>query len=411
MSKEENKDGPALTGLSIETALYRLTERIRPIDETVTVPLDKAMGAVNAEAIHAPEAVPSFRRAAMDGYAVRVSDIAGASEEKPAQLKVADELCAGDFRVFPYASGSAVRIMTGAAVPDVFDAVVKQEDTDQGDKMVSVFTPAEEGMNICPLGEEFSKGALAIPARSRIGRIGLGILASFGMTELTVIRSPRVAVLSTGSELVAPGDIMLPGHIYGSISFMLRASIQGEGFEVSYDRIVGDDKELMKKELKAALECSDLVLTTGGVSVGKKDLMHDVLDEIGAQKLFYLADIQPGTPTIGSICGGKVILSLSGNPYAALANFDYYFFPLVARLMGCDAYLKKTKEAILADPYEKVNRSRRLVRAYEENGQVFLRAAGHKSSMFGNLTNCNCYMDVPAGVRLSLGDRVTIRCM
>ena len=394
--------------MEIEEALRRLTDRTEPVKETELVSIDEACGHVTAEDIYATDPVPAFERSAMDGYAVRFEDISYAEQEKPSVLKVIDELYAGDFRELHGESGTAVRVMTGAMIPEGYDTVVKQEDTDLGGIEVKVFRSAGLGMNICPVGEEFPAGELVLPKGRRIGRIETGLLASLGINEVKTVRAPRVAIISTGSELTRPGEELPKGHIYGNISYMLKVSVKKAGMDVVCDSLAGDDKELIKSRLEQALKLSDLIITTGGVSVGKRDLMHSVLDEIGAEKVFYRVNIQPGTPTVGSIYKGKAILSLSGNPYAALANFDYYFYPIAAKLTGSASYIHRTAEAYLAEPYEKVNQMRRLVRAYEEGGRVYLRAKGHKSSMFGNMTACNCYIDVPGGTRLAVGDKVTI---
>ena len=221
----------------------------------------------------------------------------------------------------------------------------------------------------------------------------------------------RVAIISTGSELTAPGQALPEGCIYGNIRYMTAAAVKSTGFEVSYALDCEDDKEVISRHIEKAADCSDVVITTGGVSVGKRDLVIEALSDIGAGLLFTRVNIQPGTPTTASVYKDKIILSLSGNPFAALTNFDLYFPPLAAKMTGCPELDTQTSEAVLCDPYEKVNATRRLVRAYEETGKVYLPVKNHMASVFGNLVKCNCYMDIPAGMQVSAGDTVKIRRM
>lgn len=426
--------------MTIEEAQELLTDRIRPITDTEYVSIADADGRVAAEDIYAVIDVPSWPRSAMDGYAVRSDEVKEASEDAPAILRVIGEIDAGDYWSEEetkahikqaaesylenpgmdkadsaggadggYTPATAVRIMTGGAVPPGFDAVIRQEDTDYGETFVSIYKGQPEGMNICPVGEECSSGTCVAGMGTLIGRVELGLMASVGVSGINVIRRPRIAILTTGSELDTPGEELKPGHIYGSISYMLASSVRKAGFDIVIGSHVPDDHESIKRELLTAAETADLVITTGGVSVGKKDLLHGVLDEIGAEKLFYNVDIQPGTPTIAAILNDKPVLSLSGNPYAALANFDIYFHTAAAALTGCAVFLPRVTEAVLDDPYDKVNHHRRLIRAFSQDGHVKLNVSNHKSSVFGNMNQCNCYIDIPGGVSVSPGDVVKIR--
>ncbi len=396
----------------IETERARdiLLSHIKPVDEYETLRPSAAYGRVCAEDVYSPINAPSFNRSAMDGYAVRAEDTKGASED-PVTLDVTGELCAGDFRDITYAPHTAVRVMTGACIPEGYDSVVMQEDTDYGEDKVRIFRTAKPYMNYCPVGEEFSEGALLIKKGTRIGRVEIFLLNSAGLTEIKAVRRPLVSVYSTGSELVRAGAELKKGQIYNGLESMLCASLQGIGLLKADSNSCSDDKDDIAENIRAGLSCSDMVITTGGVSVGKKDLLPDVLSDMGAKILFHGTDIQPGTPTMAAVLDGKVILSLSGNPFAALANFDYYMPYIAAKLTGCTAFLTEEKTAVLADPYTKVNRLRRLVRARYEAGRVYLPTDRHFSSVVGNLTQCNCYIDIPKETPLSVGDTVNIRMM
>lgn len=397
--------------MEIEESVKLIGNEAVPVTDTVTAPLCDVSGLVLANDITAKDPVPAFARSAMDGYAVKACEVTDASKELPVRLNVIGEILAGDSDRgrLSHIPSSAVRVMTGGMIPDGYDAVVRQEDTDLGEDAVEIYAPVSSHMNYCPVGEEIQRGETVLCAGRRIGRVEIGILAALGINEVTVRRPARVAVISTGSELVSPGEELQQGKIYGSIRYMLETSVKQESLDIIYSVDCADDEDLISEHIVKAAKRADVIITTGGVSVGKRDLLPAVLRDLGARILFSGVSIQPGTPTMASVYQDKIILSLSGNPYAALANFDLYFPVIVSGLMGSDSYLPRIREAVLKEPYDKVNRMRRLVRAFVERGEVYLPADSHKSSVFGNMDRCNCYMDIPAGTKLSVGDKVRIR--
>ena len=397
--------------MELEEATALFAGCVKPCKESERISLWEAGGRILAEEVMAGISVPSFPKSAMDGYAVRAEDTAGASPEKPVELAVMGESLAG----VPYGSGrddlpeslTAVRIMTGAPVPEGYDSVVRQEDTDYGETRVKLYKEVTPYTNYCRVGEDIMAGQTVLSAGRRIGRVEAGILASLGISQVTVIRPLRVAILSTGTELREPGQPLPEGGIYNSIAYTLSVSLQRAGFRSCF-RICPDDADAIAKELLNAKQEADVIITTGGVSVGVKDLLPEALERIGARRLFSGVNVQPGTPTIGSISDDIPILSLSGNPYAALVNFDQYFWPVAAKLTGCDAFLPIREEAVLRSEYPKKNRLRRMIRAKAENGEVTLPVKSHASSVLSNLSDCNCYIDLPAGRQLQPGDRVQI---
>ena len=332
--------------------------------------------------------------------------------------------------------GTAVRIMTGAAIPEGYDAVVRQEDTDYGEAEVRIFKGVAPYTNYCRIGEDIRKGSVVLTAGRRMGRVEAGVLASLGIPQVPVVRRLKVAIISTGSELCDVSDkpekttgfaeatanvsdslrtghveeaVRKPeaGRIYNSLAYTLTASLAAAGFSAEHC-ICADEAEEIAAVLERVLQTSDVVITTGGVSVGKKDLLPEVLDSIGAKRIFSGINVQPGTPTIGSVKDGKAILSLSGNPYAALVNYDLYFWPVAAKLTGCDAYLPVIEDAVLESEYPRVNRLRRLLRAHVAGGRVTIPAKSHASSVLSNLLNCNCYIDLPKETEVHPGDTVKV---
>ena len=274
-----------------------------------------------------------------------------------------------------------------------------------------IYRSAAQNENVCAAGEDIQSGTTVLRVGERIGRTELGLLASLGIDSAKVRRSARVALLSTGSELVSAGSELPQGRIYDSITPMLCVSVREIGLEVSMQELCGDDPDALKTALSRAAACSDLIVTTGGVSVGKRDLIPGILAEMGANVLFRRARIKPGSPTMASVLRGTPVLSLSGNPYAALANFDWYFYPVAAKLMGCEMLNTEEADCVAADGYGKASPMCALLRAREMGGKVTFPAANHKASVISNLTECNCYVLLPPNTVISAGDTVHIRRM
>ena len=373
-------------------------------DEEISVL--KCIGRVIAEDIVAPFSVPSFPKSAMDGYAVNSVDIRGATREKPVGLEVAGEMLAGDYKEIEYVPGRAVRIMTGAFVPQGYDAIVKQEDTDYGEDRVCVYKPVKAFANYCKVGEDIMMGETVIKANTVLTRAHVGMLASLGIVSVKVKQKPTVGILCTGSELLAPGDRPVPGKIFNSISYMLAASLEERG--ISYKTVICEDEvNAITENILNFLDSCDVVITTGGVSVGKKDLLPQVINQIGATQLFKRVNIKPGTPTTASVREGKIILSLSGNPYAALCNFDYYFWDLIAHIADDENWKNKVVTAVLQDSYPKKENTKRFLRARIEDGVVSLEKV-NASSVISNLNQCNSYVIIDANREYKKGDEVMV---
>ena len=405
--------------LELEEALALLLGELNKTEDTEKVFLSGAYGRILADDIRAPFSVPSFPKAAMDGYAVRAAEVESAAGDAPVELVVVGEQLAGEMlkknensNVVVGMSNTAVRIMTGARVPEGYDAVVRQEDTDYGETAVKIYKGVKPFTNYCKVGEDIREGETVLKAGARIGRIEAGVLASLGIASLDVVRKLKVDIISTGTELKRPGEPLGEYDIYNSIAYTLSASLSSTCFEAE-SFICGDEGEDIEKTLLTSLRerKADIIITTGGVSVGKKDLLPEVLEKIGAKHIFDHVNVKPGTPTIGSVIDGVPILSLSGNPYAALANFDFYFPSIAAKLTGSDTFLTGVEKAVFNGNYDKVSPVRRLLRAGVKDGRVSLPGGGHASSVLSNLMDCNAYIDVPAGVTLSAGDEVIIRLM
>ena len=400
--------------MEIEECLERILGKIQASNKTEYVQLGESIcGRILAEDVPAKYNVPAFPRSAMDGYAVHSEDITGATKEAPVVLRVQGELCAGDVpqKGADYGTGTAVRIMTGAYVPESYDAVVMQEMTDYGMEQVEIYAPVKAYQNYCKVGEDIAEGSVLAKKGTGITPAHMALFASLGITSVPVITKAKVAVISTGSELMNIWEEPEHGKIYNSIFWMLKGAIEQQGLSVMDCPICRDEEDKLKAELGKALSEADFIITTGGVSVGKKDIVPKVLKEMGAEILFHGADIQPGTPTLGAYLDGKVVLALSGNPYAALANFELYFWAAMAKRMCSDSFLPVCKTATLKSEYCKVNKHRRLIRAFYEDGEVRLPSGVHASSVISNLTECNCFIDLEAGRAVQIGDTVRVRLL
>ena len=377
------------------------------ISDIETLPLLKAAGHISDEDVIAHINVPRHAKSAMDGYAVFSEDVKNASHDSPCVLKAVDTIDAGDFSDRHYERGECVRIMTGAFIPDGFDCVVKQEDTDMGAEYVRIYSQVVRYGNYCPVGEDIREGQIIIGKNMPVTPLMVGLAASVGISTLKVRRPLRAAVISTGSELADPCKNLGAGQIYSSIPYILSAAVSRLGLECIAEKNIPDIPDVMEREFRDALLGADVLITTGGLSVGRKDLVRDVLEKMNAEIVFDRKSNPLGNPVLFSLAEGKPVLSLSGNPFAAIANFEYYFMPLVSALMGSDSFMPKTERAEALNDYTKVRQVRRRVRGFCSNGQVSLFSEGKNSTISG-LSRCNCFVDVESGDTVRAGDRVQV---
>ena len=380
-----------VTGISLEEAVVQMTGPLSPLG-TEILPLERTLSRTLAADVAAPLDQPPFDRSPLDGYALRSADLTGANREHPAVLEVVDTVYAGDEARIPVGPGQAVRLMTGAMLPPGCDCVVPQEDTDRGDP-VSVFVSLKPFQNYVYQGEDYRKGALLLEKSTRLDAAALGVLAGAGLTEAEVCRRPRVGLLTTGDEVVSPGTALPAGKIYGSNQMLLAARLAELGFETETAHR-GDDPAAVAEAMRELLETCDVLLTTGGVSVGDKDIFHQALPLLGAERIFWRVNLKPGTPAMYSLYEGKPILSLSGNPFAAFTTFELLARPLLAALTGEEG--PRWGEGVLDTPFPKASPRRRFIRGRYEHGHITL-PEGHSSGMLASLVGCNCLAELPAG--------------
>lgn len=311
------------------------------------VALDAALGRALAEAVRAPAPVPGFASSAMDGYAVRAQDLAGASPSRPVVLSLRGESRAGRPAGIALGAGEAIAISTGAMVPDGADAILRVELTSSTDDLVQALGEVPAGQDMRWPGDDLSAGEIAVSAGSVIGSAELGVLASVGCAAPLCARSPIASLLSTGDELRAPGEPLPPGGVHDSNSYALRALLQRDGAQVSRVSHVGDDPEATLRELSAALEGVDIAVICGGMSVGVHDHVRACLRSLGVQERFSGVALRPGKPTWFGVRGRTLVFGLPGNPLSAFVACVLFVLPAVRAALHADP-LRRRASALLA---------------------------------------------------------------
>ncbi|GKT13684.1 molybdopterin molybdotransferase MoeA [Acidovorax sp. SUPP2522] len=389
----------------LDEALAELLGQAVPLAGTDTVDTFDADGRVLAVAAVSPLQVPPHDNSAMDGYAVRRADVAAAG----AQLPVSQRIAAGSAGL-PLAAGTAARIFTGAPVPPGADAIVMQEDCQalEGDRVQIDAVPAVHQW-IRRAGEDIALGAEVLAAGTRLTPAALGLAASIGLARLTVARRPRVALFSTGDELVMPGEVdparMPPGAIYNSNRFFLRGLLRRLGCAVTDLGIVPDRRDATLEALRGASLEHDLILTSGGVSVGEEDHVKPAVEALGRLDLWQIA-MKPGKPFAHGRIGAAHFMGLPGNPVSSFMTFALLVRPFLLRLQGVQAVAPQSVEATADFDWPRADRRREFLRV-RRNAAGGLDLFPHQGS--GVLTSVawgDGVVDTPAGQTIARGDTV-----
>lgn len=357
-----------MENITIEQAQELALAHTKEITETENVSLLQAPGRILAQDVTASFHNPPFDRSPIDGYACKSADLSKASKESPAKLTVVREIDAGQYSTQEIHPGQAVRIMTGAAIPPGCDCCIRQEDTDYGEEQVNIYRRENPWGNYCFAGEDFKEGDTLLHKGSRLSFVESGVLAGMGLTQAPVYRQPRAAVFTTGDEVVLPGSPLPPGKIYNSNLALLTARLQDFGVELVHMESIPDEPAAMAKAIQKAAQDSDIIFTTGSVSVGKKDIMHEALSLAGAQRIFWRVQIKPGMPTLFSVYEGVPILSLSGNPFGVAVVTELLARPMIQKMRQDDSLKLVRVQGAMADAFGKSSKMRRFVRAIWNQG-------------------------------------------
>ncbi|GAA6146390.1 molybdopterin molybdotransferase MoeA [Thalassolituus maritimus] len=385
-------DQPGLT--PVEDAIRYLLSQVVPITETQVCDLGQACGRVLANDVVSPMNVPPADNSAMDGYAVHP----GSDSERPIGLfRQRGTVLAGEVFEGVLSAGECVRIMTGAVVPDGARLVVMQENTDVVDAGVKVtdLTALKPGDNIRRAGEDIQKGAVVLPAGRRLTPADCGLLASIGVPDIEVVRPLRVSLLTTGDELIAPGEALAPGKIYESNSFSLRPIFERLGAEVQLLTAVSDSLPAITDALKHAADHADIILTSGGVSVGEADFTREAVESLGQLDLWKLA-MKPGKPLAFGRIGETLFIGLPGNPVSALVTLHQVGLPVIRTLSGETLPPRIRIPAIVVDTLRKrPGRAdyQRGIAELHEDGQWQVRSTGQQGSgILSSVSRANCFI-------------------
>lgn len=389
---------------SVDAHVAEVLRTVAPL-QPLPLPLADAHGCVLAEDVTAAAPLPGFDNSAMDGYAVRLADVASASEAAPVALPVVGDIAAGDRGGISIRPGFCARIMTGAPMPPGADAVVPVEWTDGGVSSVVVRRAPALGQHVRRAGEEAPVGATLLPAGTFLGAAQIALVAAANRSSVSCRPRPRVVVLSTGSELVETGSPLEHGQIPDSNSHMLLAACREAGAMAYRVGMVADDPAVLLETLEDQLIRADLLLTTGGVSVGAYDVVKEVLTRLGTVAFEKVA-MQPGMPQGFGTLGGDTpgaepvpIFTLPGNPVSALVSFEVFVRPALRRMLGAETVLRPQVRVEAAEPFRSPPGKRsflRVVVGRESDGRLLARAAGGQGShMLTAMAAANALLVVP----------------
>lgn len=351
--------------INVDDALRRILKAIKPLSDE-TVKFSEALARVLAEDVYSDSDIPAFDNSAMDGYALRAADTTGACAKNPIILEVIEDLKAGGIPKNKIKPGEAIRIMTGAMLPRGADAVVVVELTkkikrNRGD-FVEIFKGVKRWENVRKHGEDIKKGDLVLRKGTALNSAHIGLLASMGKSKVRVARKPKIAILATGNELVDIGKKLTAGKIRSSNTYTLYGQVIDSGGIPKNLGIAKDTPSQLTKKLMQSLDC-DLILTSGGVSVGDYDLVKDILLKLGTNIEFWKVAMRPGKPMVFGLIKGIPVFGLPGNPVSSMVSFEIFVRPAIEKILGKSLSFHKEAEAILQEDIEKKKGLRYFLRA------------------------------------------------
>jgi molybdopterin molybdotransferase len=396
--------------IRVAEAQHIVLDCVQPIG-VEKVALLNALHRVSAEEVTAPRHIPLHDNSAMDGYAVRHSDIQGATGERPAVLEVVEILPAGKTPQHQVTAGKTIKIMTGAPMPRGADTVVQVEHTNASDTQVAIYRPPHAGSNLRRRGEDITLGACILQRNTRLRPAELGVLASVGKAQLLVYQQPRVAILATGDEIADLGDADVSDKIINSNSYTLAGQIIEAGGIPILLGVAPDDREEISRRIASGLQ-ADMLITSGGVSMGDFDYVRECLDAAGLQGRFWTVALRPGGPATFGTVGQVPVFSLPGNPVASMVTFELFVRPALLKMNGHTELFRPQHQAIVQDEVEKRRGVRIFLRGVlsQQGGQSVVTTTGPQGSgILRSMSLANCLIDIAEEVeRLQPGDTVQI---
>ena len=376
---------------TFEEAQALVLAHVRPLDGE-RVPIGRAAGRVTAEPALAAVDLPPFASSAMDGFAVRAADT-------PGTLPVVATIAAGLPATRPLAVGEAMSISTGGVVPVGADAVVPIEYVVQRDNNVEIADGAAVGAHVRPRGGDIAAGAVVVGTGVRLGPAQIGGLAAAGVGELLCARAPHVVVISTGTELAAPGSRLGPGQVYEANAVMLAASLAAAGADIETLPAVADDESALRAAVERGL-AADVLVTSGGVSVGPHDLVRRIEAGLGVEEVFWRVAIKPGKPVSFGVRGETLVFGLPGNPVSSLVGCELFVKPALRALQGLTEPLPRFEPGRLAVAHRRNDARDELVRArsrLDQDGTVLEPLSGQESHMIATAAGADALVHVPRG--------------
>jgi molybdopterin molybdotransferase len=387
--------------ISLEEALARIFEHVRPL-EAESVPLAAAAGRVIAEAARSRVDLPPFASSAMDGFAVRSSDT-------PGRLPIVARIAAGVPAPRALEAGEAMGIATGGVVPDGADAVIPIEYVVDSDNAVEIEQTVGQGDNVRARGSDVSAGDVVVARGSRLGPAQIGALAAAGLVEVSAARRPRVFVLATGTELRRPGEPLGPGEVYEANGVLLATAFASAGADVELLPTVADDTTAHRHALEAGLE-ADVLVTSGGVSVGPHDLVRGLLAELGVEEIFWGVAVKPGKPLAFGVRGSTLVFGLPGNPVSSLVGAEVFVRPALLALQGASVPGPVYSAGSLSSAIRRNEQRDQFVRARSvpsATGVVLEPITGQESHMIARAATADALVHAPRGDgELAAGDTV-----
>jgi molybdenum cofactor synthesis domain-containing protein len=380
--------------ISREEAIKRIMNSVKPVERTETIPIEESSGRVLAEDVVAKEDVPPFTRAAMDGYAVKAEDTYGASQQNPRTLKLAAVLHAGESASVTINKGECVRIATGCPVPLGADAVVMVEFTDEKEGNVSVFDAVHPGANISPRGEDMKKDEAVLKKGETVTPAKVGVLAALGQRTVSVYEKPLVVVVPTGTEICEPGAKLGKGQIYDVNTYTLASILSANGAHVTRSPVVPDSFESLKSAVIRFLS-HDLIVFSGGSSVGERDLLVKVLEETG-KVVFHGVQMKPGKPTLFGMVEGKPVFGMPGYPTSCLSNAYVFLVPVIRVMARLPPVKPNTVKAKMGKQFVSGSGREQFLPVKLKNGKAY--PTFKKSGDITSLAKADGYIILPVNL-------------